>query len=456
MLSWTTGKNLVITIGGGSHEKEMTLKMQGLPAGYTINTNRIFEISDRRKPGKSPLSTPRKEADLPLLAKDDLLFPVQPETTITIPPSGILEFVIKNENHNSKEYNLNVPRPGHADLPAFLKYRGSVNMAGGGPFSGRMTAMTAIAGAVALELLSYKNIEIGSEVLSVGKAVTDGQDFITPVSSGLTDIMKDEIKNAAKDHDSVGGIVSAYARGLPAGIGGPGTDGIETTVSGLLFAIPAVKGVEFGNGFNSASMRGSENNDPIISFTDRKISTETNNSGGILGGMSTGMPLVVNVAFKPTPSVGKAQRTVMIDSGLPAELKTDGRHDPCIVPRGRVVVEAALATGLLDLMLEDKNNFPPLPEQDTCEKPSGLKELREKIDSLDDEIIRLLNERMDISVKVAEYKKEMNISVKDSGREDEILNKAGKKYEDIYREIFRASRKLQHEIKDGEYINKEK
>ena len=506
MISSTTGKKLIITIGGGSHEKAMTLKMEGLPEGYIIRGQRIHDILERRAPGNSPLSTSRKEADLPLLKYVDSYVPIDSNTDFAIPHSGQLEFVIKNENFKVKDYNLKLPRPGHADLPAFIKYGDSVNMSGGGPFSGRMTAMLTLAGAVAAEILTYHNIYIGSSVLSIGKCQGTPINPLAPVDAGLTAEMEAEILKAKENGDSVGGVIEGFATGIPVGIGGPLFHGMESNLANLLFGIPAIKGVEFGKGFRAARMNGSDNNDDILAFNNEKIITETNNCGGILGGISTGMPLTLRVAIKPTPSIEKPQKTVNVISGQPEILSIHGRHDPCIIPRARVVVEATMAVGILDMMLKSdeiepfesineerkkfaksegnehlyisgnahpnaghhhKSNFMgagianahngvvhdnSLPDtimdfhQEDCVK--GLDEMRQEIDKIDQQIVRLLNQRMTVAKQVAEYKKENNIAVHDGGRESKILAKVGEDYQDIYREIFKVSKNLQKKITD--------
>lgn len=453
MVKSSTGTALVITIGGGSHQSEMTLKMEGVPSGYTIRGKNINKLLARRAPGKSPLSTSRKETDLAYLKQTDDWIPINDETQFITPENGILEFFIKNENHNSAEYQLKLPRPGHADLPAFLKYKGSVNMAGGGPFSGRMTAMTTLAGAVAMEILSSYGIKIGSSILSIGNIQGLPIDLVDPINTahGLTPEMEAEILDAKTNNDSVGGVVEGFATDLPTGMGGPMFDGLESILSHILFSIPAVKGVEFGAGFDSATMNGSKNNDDILKFDNKKIFTETNNAGGILGGISTGMPLITRVAFKPAPSIGKLQKTVNVQTGEPQVLKIKGRHDPCIIPRGRVVVEAAMAIGILEAMVQAKM-IDQLPTKSTaCQEsstPLDINSLRQAIDKIDDQISQLLDQRMEISKAVAKFKVQNQISVKDSRREEQILNKVGDDYQDIYREIFKVSRKLQHEITD--------
>lgn len=458
MIKSSVGNGLVITIGGGSHEREMTLKMTGVPAGYTIRGNKVNEVLAARAPGKSPLSTPRKERDLPYLKVNDQWVAVNDQFEFITPEDGVLEFIIRNENYTSEVYHLELPRPGHADLPAFLKYGNKVNMAGGGPFSGRMTAMYTLAGAVAMEILKTMGIKVGTSVMSVGDCVGEPVDLLDPAGTahGLTEAMKEEILKAKAEKDSVGGVVEGYATGLPVGIGGPMFDGFESLLSPLLLGIPGVKALEFGAGFKVASMKGSQDNDDFIEFNNKKIITETNNAGGILGGITTGMPLVFRVAFKATPSISKVQNTVCISTGEQDSMIIMGRHDPCIVPRGRAVVGAVTAIGILDGMIlggligdnsscsEEESGF----SSNQSDASRELQKLRDDIDAIDQQIVSLLNQRMEAAKGVAVYKIVHGVAIKDSGREDEILAKVGDRYKDIYQEIFQASRKLQQEITD--------
>ncbi|MBK5245807.1 MAG: chorismate synthase [Peptostreptococcaceae bacterium] len=327
----TIGKNIIMTVSGGSHEDSVNIEIKGIPKGVLIDFDELNAFLARRAPGSGPFSTQRKEADLPVFLQGFNETVTNGEPVIAI---------IKNTNIRPADYNLNLPRPSHADYTAFLKYGNQVNMSGGGPFSGRMTAPMCIAGGIALQILKLKKVEIQAKIHSIGK-----------IKGGPH--MMDEILKAKANDDSVGGIVECSVAGLPVGLGGPMFDGVESKLAALLFGIPAVKGVDFGAGFEASSMRGSEHNDAFY-MEDDSVKTRTNNHGGILGGITSGMPLNLRVAFKPTPSIGIPQETVNLTEGINTIIKTKGRHDPCVVPRAVPVVEALVAIGILDLFLEEE------------------------------------------------------------------------------------------------------
>jgi len=345
------GKQCRVTIFGGSHEDRIGVTLEGFPPGFTPDLRQLQQFMARRAPGNSPFSTPRKEPDL---------VEVESENPLTL--------FIRNTNTKSGDYAQlrQIPRPGHADYTAYIKYGDSVNMAGGGPFSGRMTAPLCIAGGLAMQALAQHGIRIGAHISSIG----DQQDeYFNPshipeelllslaesdfpaISKDAGEGMKRLILDAKIQGDSVGGIVEACAVGVPAGLGGAMFDGVESTLAPILFGIPGVKGVEFGTGFTASLLKGSENNDPFI-VENNTIRTVTNHHGGVLGGITSGMPLVLRVAFKPTPSIAKEQQSVNMTTMKPEKLAVTGRHDPCIVLRAVPVVEAAIAIGLLDLLME--------------------------------------------------------------------------------------------------------
>ncbi len=348
------GKNYIVTVFGGSHEDRVGVTLEGLPRDFVPDLGELQTFMNRRAPGNSPFATPRKELDL-----------VQIEST------DPLTLSIKNTNIRPGDYKKTqrIPRPGHADFTAYMKYGDTLNMSGGGPFSGRMTAPLCIAGGLAMQVLKKSGIQIGAHISSIGK-VKDEPFCPTSISSDLLhqlatsdfpvisssagEAMKSLILQAKDEGDSVGGIVEACGVGIPVGLGGPLYDGVESVLSPILFGIPGVKGVEFGAGFGATTLLGSENNDPFI-VEDGRVRTRTNHHGGILGGITSGMPLLVRVALKPTPSIAKKQTSVDLDTIKPVDLEIRGRHDPCIVLRGVPVVEAAIAIGLLDLLLERKN-----------------------------------------------------------------------------------------------------
>lgn len=350
------GKNIKVKIFGGSHEPEIGVTITGLPLFTAFDMKELQEFLNQRAPGNSPLTTTRKEPDL---AQPKAGLRVIDNIAITTEPS--ITMVIANTNTRSGDYkNLrDIPRPGHADYTAYIKYGGELNMAGGGPFSARMTAPLCIAGGIAIQLLRRKNIEIGAHIYSIGNIKDRPMDPMLPegsngefpvLSSDAGEKMQALIKAVRKDGDSVGGVVEVYAAGCPAGLGGPMYDGVESVLAPIFFGIPAVKGIEFGAGFSAAHMKGSENNDPF-QIERHQVKTTANNHGGILGGITSGMPLIARLAFKPTPSIAKEQQSVSLSKNKNETLSIQGRHDPCVVVRAVPVVQAALAIGLLDITL---------------------------------------------------------------------------------------------------------
>jgi len=326
----TIGKTLIMTISGGSHEASVDLLLKGVPKGIDIDFRALHSFLERRAPGNSPYATSRKEGDIPLF-----LSGFDGSRTNGEP----IRASIKNTNIRAEDYRLTTPRPSHADYPAHIKYGSALKMSGGGPFSGRMTAPMCVAGGIALQILKQKGILVEAHILSIGQ-----------VNGGPG--MMEEILRAKQAKDSVGGKIQCTVLGLPTGLGGPMFDGVESKLAPLLFGIPAVKGVDFGAGFDATAMWGSQHNDEFF-MDEGTVKTRTNNHGGILGGITSGMPLHLRVAFKPTPSIGLPQKTVDLTTGLDTLVTTEGRHDPCVVPRAVPVVEALVAVGLLDLLLEE-------------------------------------------------------------------------------------------------------
>ena len=356
-MSSTYGDKIKISVFGESHGNGIGVVIDGLPAGEKIDMEQVLVQMARRAPGRDKTATPRKESDLPRVLSGML------GDVLTGAP---LAAVIENTNTRSGDYGnlLDCPRPGHSDYTAFVRYGGCNDVRGGGHFSGRITAPIVFAGAVCRQLLEKQGIRIAAHIASIGSVsdlrfdpVSIGGDLLERLSAspfalideGARDAMRAEIEAARLDLDSVGGTIECAVTGLPAGIGEPMFDGVEGAVAKAVFAIPAIKGVEFGAGFELARMRGSQSNDPFR-FSDGRVTTETNNCGGILGGITDGMPLIFRAAVKPTPSIARTQRTVNLRTGENAELEIKGRHDPCIVPRAVPVVEAAAATALINLM----------------------------------------------------------------------------------------------------------
>lgn len=353
-MSCNFGEKIKITIFGQSHSDAIGVVVDGLPAGKKLDMERIYEFMARRAPGKNKFSTQRKEGDVP-----EILSGVVDGVTCGAP----LCAVIRNGDTRSKDYeNLRtVPRPGHADFTAFFKHNGFNDVRGGGNFSGRMTAPLCFAGAVCMQFLEDKGIKIGAHIekiagvsdkrydsVNVDFADTDKKEF--PVIDDLQgEKMREKIEEARKNGDSVGGVIECAVTGLPVGLGDPMFDGVENVVSRAVFAVPAVKGIEFGSGFDAADLYGSENNDSFT-VSDGRIVTETNNHGGILGGITSGMPVVFRVAMKATPSIGRSQKSVNLMKREEEELTIVGRHDPCVVPRAVPCIEAAAAVAIMNLI----------------------------------------------------------------------------------------------------------
>jgi len=358
--SW--GNSIRISLFGGSHTQAIGVNMEGLPAGETINWPQILSQMARRAPGQDKTATTRKESDEP-----KVLCGLLDGMTTGAPLCAIIE----NTNQRSKDYSqLKVlPRPGHADYTAEVKYHGCQDVRGGGHFSGRLTAPLVFAGSIARQILARRGITVGSHVLRIAGAGRDDRLFhpveVSPdllarlsgeyfpvIDPDVKEGMRRAIEAARMSQDSVGGLVECAILGLPAGVGAPMFDGVENRIASIVFGIPAVKGVEFGAGFSVADLRGSENNDPMYMAGDGSVKTRTNHAGGILGGISNGMPVIFRAAFKPTPSISREQDTVNLATRSNAKLTVTGRHDPCIVPRAAPVVEAAACLAALDLLAQ--------------------------------------------------------------------------------------------------------
>lgn len=356
-MSGIWGNKIKYSIFGESHGKAIGITIDGLEAGIELDLEEIRREMKRRVPGKNKLSTARDEKD-----EFEILSGYFNGKTTGTPICA----TIKNNDQHSKDYEKtkNLMRPGHADYTGFIKYNGFNDYRGGGHFSGRITAPIVFAGAIAKQVLNKKGIIVGSHIKSIGnikeeffQEVHIDEDIIKELGNkefptidkdkGLK--MQNLILKMREEMDSVGGVVECAILNLPSGIGSPFFHSVESVLSSLLFSIPAVKGVEFGAGFNIANMKGSEANDEFY-IKNRKISTYTNNNGGVLGGITNGMPLIFRIAFKPTPSIAKEQKTVDISRGENTIIKIEGRHDPCIVQRAVPVVEAVAAMGVLELI----------------------------------------------------------------------------------------------------------
>lgn len=355
-MSSTYGEHLKLSIFGQSHGAGIGMVLDGIPAGLGVDPAALRAFLARRAPGQNAYSTPRKEADAP-----EFLSGLEEGATCGAPIAA----VIRNTNTRSGDYaNLkDCPRPGHADYTAQIKYHGYQDAAGGGHFSGRLTAPLCIAGGLCKQWLERKGIVISAHIAMIADIWDAPFDPVSPATdrvlspfptldAGKGEQMQARIAQAKKNLDSVGGIVECAVTGLPAGLGEPMFGGMEGRLAQMLYGIPAVKGVEFGAGFGVASLRGSQSNDPFR-VEDGKIVTQTNNCGGILGGITDGMPLIFRAAFKPTPSIAQAQKSVRLSTLEECTLEVRGRHDPCIVPRAVPVVESAAAIVLMDMLLAD-------------------------------------------------------------------------------------------------------
>ncbi len=355
-MSSTYGENLKLSIFGQSHGPAIGMTLDGIPAGLPVDLEVLQVFLNRRAPGQNNWSTPRREEDRP-----EFLSGLLDSFTCGAPIAA----VIYNKNTRSGDYaNLrDCPRPGHADYTAQVKYGGFQDAAGGGHFSGRLTAPLCIAGGLCKQWLAEMGIRVDARIAAIAGEVDDeialdplnpqleliGKDF--PVfSPAAGERMRQKIAQARAEGDSVGGVIECYITGLPAGLGEPMFGGVESCIAQIVYGIPAVKAVEFGVGRAAGSLRGSQCND-AFSIEGGRIVTLTNNAGGILGGITNGMPVIFRTTIKPTPSISRQQQSVSLSRMEETELAVKGRHDPCIVPRAVPVVEAAAAIAIYDLIL---------------------------------------------------------------------------------------------------------
>lgn len=356
-MSSTYGESLKLSIFGQSHGPAIGMTLDGIPAGLPVDLDALQSFLQRRAPGQHQWATPRQEEDKP-----EFLAGILDGYTCGAPIAA----VIHNTNTRSGDYAdlKNCPRPGHADYTAQVKYGGFQDAAGGGHFSGRLTAPLCIAGGLCLQWLEEMGIRIGARIASIGGLCDKA--FFDPVSPQLDQVcrdfpvlspaaaeqMKGFIESVKASGDSVGGIIECAITGLPVGLGEPMFGGVESRIAQIIYGIPAVKSLDFGAGYASGYMRGSQCNDSFI-MHDGKVKTLTNHAGGILGGITNGMPVLFQVAIKPTPSISQPQKSISLSNGEARELSIQGRHDPCIVPRAVPVVEAAAALAIYDLFLSN-------------------------------------------------------------------------------------------------------
>lgn len=356
-MSSTYGDKIKISIFGESHGNGIGVVIDGLPAGVKIDMGSVLVQMSRRAPGKDRTATPRKESDLPKVLSGML------GDTLTGAP---LCAVIENTNTRSGDYGnlLSCPRPGHSDYTAFVKYNGANDIRGGGHFSGRITAPIVFAGSICRQILSQKGIKIAAHINSIGNVADEpfnpvsiddalidrlNESSFALVDNSVEEKMRSVVEDARMSLDSVGGTIECAVTGIEAGIGEPMFDGVEGVIAKAVFGVPAIKGIEFGKGFELSKLRGSQSNDPFR-YKDGKIVTETNNCGGILGGITNGMPIIFRAAVKPTPSIAQKQKSVDLQKKENTELEVHGRHDPCIVPRAVPVIEAVTAIAIANLM----------------------------------------------------------------------------------------------------------
>lgn len=361
------GKNIRISIFGQSHSEAIGVVIDGLPAGFRIDIERLQFFLNRRAPGKNNFSSQRAEPDVP-----EFISGLVDGVTCGAP----LCAVIRNMDAKSVEYDdfQNIPRPGHADFTAMVKFGGHNDSRGGGHFSGRLTAPLCVAGGICMQFLERDGIGIGAHVADIAGVedipfdpVAVNFELLESLKQASFPVIDDRrgkemlkaVATAQSGGDSVGGIIECAAVGVPAGLGDPMFDGVENRIASIVFGIPAVCGIEFGNGFNSAFLRGSVNNDAFY-MDGKSVKVRTNRHGGVLGGITSGMPIVFRAAIKPTPSIAHQQESVVLSrssnseqiSGRNTSLSINGRHDPCIVPRAVPCIEAAAAIAIFDMMIK--------------------------------------------------------------------------------------------------------
>lgn len=427
------GNTVRLYIDGGSHDEAMTMRLCGIPRGVVIDRNAMDSLLQRRRPGQNGLSTARKETDEPVF-----LSGVRNGKT----DGGEITAVIYNRDVRSTDYSSvnRIPRPSHADYAAMMKYGRETDLRGGGHYSGRLTALLCVAGSICADFLKPKGIDIFAHIYEIHGVRDDISDPVHPdktrifpdfpvINAEAGERMLGEIRKAKENRDSVGGVIECAVTGMAPGFGEHMFASVEERISSALFAVPGVKAVEFGSGFDGCSRTGSENNDAF--YTDGKtVFTRTNNAGGINGGMTNGMPLLFRVGFKPVPSIGIEQDSVDLDAMKNVKLTVEGRHDPCIVPRAVPVVEAAAALAVADLVLGEENK-----------KADGLCSLRDEIDRIDEELVRLFDQRLSAAEAIGEIKKKNGLPVFDEARERAVIEKiralAGNGREDLTEKLYK-------------------
>ena len=356
LLTSRFGERIVTTVFGESHGKGIGVVIDGLPAGEKIDMEELHRFLQRRAPGQSEYTTKRKESDIP-----EFISGIVDNTIVGSPVCAI----IRNEDSRSSDYkNLrDIPRPSHADYVSYIKYASHMDMRGGGPFSGRLTAPLCIAGAIAIQILKKRGVHIAAHIESIGDIRDEKWDSLNPKIEELEAVarknfptisdekareMQELIANIREEGDSIGGTIECMAIGLPLGLGEPNYSGFESMMARAVFSIPGVRGISFGTGFPASKMKGSEHNDEY-EIVDKKVRTKTNHCGGVVGGITNGMPMSFKVGMKPTSSISKPQDSFSISEGVEKELIIEGRHDPCIAIRAVPVIEAVCGLVILDL-----------------------------------------------------------------------------------------------------------
>ena len=444
----TFGTNIRITMEGASHGDYVRCTATGIPQGITVDMDGLMAFMARRRGGQRN-TTPRKEADIPEFLSG-LKDGVTDGTSLVVN--------IPNLNQRSGDYNgfADTPRPSHADYTSRLRFPGC-DLRGGGHFSARLTAPLCAIGYVCMCALKEKGVSIGAHLAQVGTAKDKAFDLVNvtkadfvladgmPVLDQVAGQAMDEIiQAAAKDGDSIGGMVECAVVGMPAGVGSPLGNGIENRLTSALYVLGALRGVEFGAGFDAISMRGSQHNDPFV-IKDGKVATETNYSSGIQAGITNGMPIVFRCAFKPTASISMEQKTVSLSQKEETTIAISGRHDPCIAVRAVPCVEAITAIVMLDAMLDGE--------------AGDMAQCRKAIDSINNRLVELLCQRMALAGKIAEEKDKLGLPTFDPAREQIVLDKVkslaetidagkGEAMAQIFQEIMRITREYEDQLRE--------
>ena len=474
-MTFKFGDTIGIKIFGDKDSSTYGLDIKGFPEGLSVDFQKLQDLMDRRKLAKSRLSSEAQE-------DENVKFTSGIDAGITTGATIHVDIENKTNDTYYEEFR-NCPRPSHEDFSAYLKYGKDYTMAGGGLYSGKITVPICISGGLCMQALEDRGIRIGSHIASIGNAQdidlplhptpkfleTLKRQEIPVISNEAAEKMFEEILNARKAKDSVGGVIECVVTNMPCGIGGPLFEGLDGKLSEALFAIPGVKGVEFGSGFKGSKLLGSQNNDPFYvaegenSVTD--VFTRSNNHGGVLGGISSGMPIVMRVAIKPTPSIGKAQDTVNLETLENTKISIKKDLDPCMVLRAVPLVESTIALAIADAIFTDESKK-RIEEKIKESSTTKLELLRKEVDLIDDEMLRLFMKRMDIIKQVGVEKAKHSLPIEARERESEILDRITRKsmlngsdYAIYARELFfnimTIGKKFQQSVYDQANIEKD-